>query len=74
LFYAKNSKKLSFYSDDEISELVLRIFDINGRLIKVKNLYNLKEFNWSLQFLDNGFYVASIKINDKTKNLKFVIN
>jgi hypothetical protein len=74
LVFANNSKELSLFSDVEIRKLSLRIFDLNGRLIKVKSLNNIKESNWSLKFLPKGFYIASVKINDKIKNLKFVIN
>jgi len=72
--YNNKHKEIYLFSDEEINSLNLLLFDINGRVVKVESLRNIKEANWSLQFLTKGFYIASLKFNNQIKNLKFVIN
>ena len=74
LIYNNNRKELSLFSSEEINSLNLLLFDVNGRVVKVESLRNIKESNWSLQYLPKGFYIASLKFNNQIKNLKFVIN
>ena len=74
LIYNNNRKELSLFSSEEINSLNLLLFDVNGRVVKVESLRDIKESNWSLQYLPKGFYIASLKFNNQIKNLKFVIN